>query len=251
VLHHTKSKPNYQLRRYFPEPPLHDFIEQFWFVNWDLTSHLTHTQQNLPDPNFHLVISNTSSTVIGPVSKVYSYEMKGKNKLIGIKFKLGVLTNLLQNPLANYVDKEVPVDEAFGTQVPTLSGSDIQICTQLQHYLTPFLTPISEPQLTTQALINLIKHNKKIYTVAQLAEHANISTKTVQRYFNQYIGLTPKWLIRKYRLQHALHALETNTASILDIVEQLEYTDQSHLIRDFKELIGVTPTTYFNAKNTE
>ncbi|WP_405631618.1 helix-turn-helix domain-containing protein [Pseudoalteromonas sp. Ld20] len=55
-------------------------------------------------------------------------------------------------------------------------------------------------------------------------------------------------LLAKYRLSRVLDELESNTVSILDIVTRLEYVDQSHLIRDFKEVLGITPNRYSKLK---
>ena len=41
-----------------------------------------------------------------------------------------------------------------------------------------------------------------------------------------------------------LERLDAGEVNILDVAMELEYTDQSHLIRDFKEIIGVTPNGY-------
>jgi len=62
-------------------------------VDWELKAGLSHKQQNLPDPNFHLIIDNGKIKLIGPVSKVYTYKMLGKGSLFGIKFHTGALTH--------------------------------------------------------------------------------------------------------------------------------------------------------------
>lgn len=76
-------------------------------VDWKLAESMTHTQQNLPDPNFYLVINDEGAQIIGPVSKVYAYEMRGEGRLIGAKFEIGALHELLGLPLVSYVDKEI------------------------------------------------------------------------------------------------------------------------------------------------
>ena len=62
--------------------------------------------------------------------------------------------------------------------------------------------------------------------------------------FKTYVGLSPKWLIRKYRLHHALEMLENKQFSVAELAANLDYADQSHLIRDFNEFLNVTPKQY-------
>ena len=254
VLHRQVSEENYHLRRYFPSDLFNGFIEQFWFVSWNLEEQRTHTQQNLPDPNFHLIISNEGVKLLGPVSKKYSYKMEGVGRIIGVKFETGALKELLPLPIEDYVNREVLAKEIFGLDfVNNLISlyeheNDLEVISYIHDNLTSFVQPITKSKAITQSLVSLIKNNENICTVKQVASHANISSRSVQRYFSEYVGLSPKWLIRKYRLSRVLDELETNSVSILDIVTQLEYVDQSHLIRDFKEILGITPNRYNKLK---
>ena len=92
--------------------------------------------------------------------------------------------------------------------------------------------------------MKLIKNEKGIYRVEQLSERVNLSIRTLQRMFHSYVGVSPKWLIRKYRLHHLLKEFEEERVEITEAAALLDYTDQSHLIKDFSELIGITPKRY-------
>ncbi len=250
VLRHNKSAEHYHLRRYLPCAPLNTFIEQFWLVSWDLRGKPSHAQKNLPDANFHLVIDNQKIKLIGPVSKVYTYKMAAAGEVFGVKFELGALAGYLTTPLTNYVDKEVDLQQLADFDSNALISdladtlSDKEIVEVLQKHISPLTVMPSAELLRIRKLVHLIKHNAKITKVEQLAEQADTSIRSIQRGFQYYLGLSPKWLIRKYRLHHALELLEQKEARILDIVAWLGYTDQSHLIRDFKEIIGETPNNY-------
>lgn len=250
VLNNKSEQRNYDLRRYYPEPDLKDLVEQFWFVSWSLGTGNSHNQQNLPDPNFHLVFEKGSTKLIGPVSKVYNYTMEKTGQILGVKFKLGALLPLLNKPLSDYVDKEVDAKLCFKIELDALLAviaqdpSDETLLEHFQHYLTPLSNPSSRTQIQVQQQVELIKNDASITKVEHLAERTNTSVRTLQRNFLKYVGLNPKWLIRKYRLHRALDELEQNLVSIVDLVERLDYVDQSHLIKDFKEIVGITPAQY-------
>jgi AraC-like DNA-binding protein len=250
VLHYQQSAMNYHLRRYFPEPELGDLVEQFWVVEWDLLGKKTHTQKNLPDPNFHLVFDGQKINIIGPSSKLYAYQMIEKGKLIGVKFAAASLDKILPLPISNYIDKEVDAASVLKFDESKLLSElyglerDEQIIERICSYLTPFSFVASQQQRMAREWIEMIKNEPEIYNVSQLADRTNSSTRSIQRYCQQYLGLSPKWLIRRYRLHQALESLDKGACSILDLVARLNYTDQSHLIRDFKEMIGTTPARY-------
>lgn len=138
-----------------------------------------------------------------PVSKVYSYSMEGMDRIIGVKFECGGLKELLPQPIDEYVDGEFQAKDVFGSDLEDMLlplyeyESDSMIIEYIQDYLATFVHPITTQKATTQSLVSLIKNNEDIYTVKQVSLYANISQRSVQRYFSKYVGLSPKWLIRK------------------------------------------------------
>lgn len=257
ILKKKQAQKNYNLRRYFPDVALAPLIEQFWFVDWELFER-SHTQKNLPDPNFHLVLEEGNAKIVGPVTKAYSYEMTGQSSIVGIKFTIGALTHILSKPVAYYVDKEWAVEDVFGHDFASefrinATGTDNAVVEQLQQIFSRLVVTeyngqndaLSDRQKTEVAsCLQLIQTDHSINTVEQLSVIRNSSVRTLQRLFKEHVGVSPKLLIRKYRLHQALEDLDTGKVNMLDLVTRLDYVDQSHLIKDFKDLIGITPTKY-------
>jgi AraC-like DNA-binding protein len=73
----------------------------------------------------------------------------------------------------------------------------------------------------------------------QLDEH-DLSLRSVQRRFLQATGLTSRAMRQIERARQATVLLERGS-SILDVVFELGYTDQPHLTKSLKHLIGRTP----------
>ena len=251
VLQQKTSANHYQLRRYQPTNELASLVDQFWLVNWDLRGQPVHTQQNLPDPNMHLVINNQEAKVLGPVSKKYNYTMQGQGKIMAVKFNLGGLSEYLPCCINEAVDKEFELNAIFAIDQNKLlkqlldSKSDDEIVKHLTHYLLDYLPRLNiNKLLLTQTLVEQIKTNNNINRVEQLAELSHTSVRNIQRLFKTYIGLSPKWLIRKYRLHHAMAMLEDHNISFIELATKLDYCDQSHLIKDFNEFLNITPKQY-------
>lgn len=252
------------MRRYFPGANLKNMVEQYWIVDWQLQSQQTHIQQNLPDPNFHFTIEQNKAgqydkcSVIGPVSKSYQYTMSGKGGIIGVKFALGALSKWLADKPSVYVDKVIPPNTVFqDLSLKQLKmqlnqcKTDEAIFQTLEENFAPFVTAPSKQQLTLQKLVACIKETASITTVGQLIIISGISERTIQRCFAAQLGLSAKWLIRKYRLQQAIELLDNSHRSILDIAASLGYTDQSHFIKDCKAIVGQTPADYINNQRKE
>jgi hypothetical protein len=81
-------------------------------------------------------------------------------------------------------------------------------------------------------------------------EPQKLSPRSVQRRFVQATGLTQGSIRNIERARHATLLLQQGI-SILDTVERAGYSDQAHLTRALKHLIGKTPTRVINKSEPE
>jgi AraC-like DNA-binding protein len=98
---------------------------------------------------------------------------------------------------------------------------------------------------TIDSAIRLIRSQQGKTDVKMLADYCCLSTKQFERRFRVWTGFTPKLYTRILRFENVLcryHSLETLTETAF----QCGYFDQAHLIRDFKEFTGYSPTKYFS-----
>jgi AraC-like DNA-binding protein len=82
-------------------------------------------------------------------------------------------------------------------------------------------------------------------TVREVARSTGLSERTLLRRFESRIGLGPKRYARIRRLQRVLGAIEGGRCTDwARIAQDCGFADQAHLIGDFRELAGMTPTSY-------
>ncbi|QEE50588.1 helix-turn-helix transcriptional regulator [Flavobacterium alkalisoli] len=80
-----------------------------------------------------------------------------------------------------------------------------------------------------------------------LQEQLQMSERTFERKFKEYVGITPKLFTRICRFQSSLNQMRNNTFEKLsDVAFQNDYSDQSHFIRSFREFAGFSPNQYQN-----
>ncbi|MDN5783074.1 MAG: helix-turn-helix transcriptional regulator, partial [Luteimonas sp.] len=83
--------------------------------------------------------------------------------------------------------------------------------------------------------------------VDELAERCGCSVRALQRLVRRYVGVGPKWLIRRQRIHEAVAELDAGPVqSLAQMAVRLGWYDQSQFARDFTSLVGVSPTTYRN-----
>lgn len=78
---------------------------------------------------------------------------------------------------------------------------------------------------------------------AELAGQAGIGVRQFQREFSARFGASPKLFSRIVRFQNALDAkARSSTKSWTDVAHELGYYDQMHMVHDFREFTGESPT---------
>jgi transcriptional regulator GlxA family with amidase domain len=86
--------------------------------------------------------------------------------------------------------------------------------------------------------------------VEQLAERLGLSRRTLERVFRRCVGVSPKWVLTRQRLQEAAERLAKGEA--LDcgrLALELGYFDQAHFIKDFRAFVGRSPVEYARASS--
>src|SRR5690606_17313279 len=94
-------------------------------------------------------------------------------------------------------------------------------------------------------IIDCVVADRRITRVDQLAAIFERTPRSLQRLFSQYVGVSPKWVIKRYRLHEAAEQLASGMGvDWPQMAQELGYFDQAHFIKDFKSIIGVTPAEY-------
>ena len=85
------------------------------------------------------------------------------------------------------------------------------------------------------------------FTLGKMAESANLSAPYFCYLFKTITGVPPAKYLKTLRMQQAATLLTTTFLSIKEIVRRVGLTDESHFVRDFKRLYGMTPSEYRNS----
>ncbi|MDR6941080.1 helix-turn-helix domain-containing protein [Mucilaginibacter pocheonensis] len=96
-----------------------------------------------------------------------------------------------------------------------------------------------------QFAISRIIQSKGSVSLQELRGYLQLSERSFERKFKQYVGIPPKLFCRISRFQAALNELRFGKhEKLTDVAYGNEYADQSHFIRAFKEFAGCSPLQY-------
>jgi AraC-like DNA-binding protein len=95
------------------------------------------------------------------------------------------------------------------------------------------------------ALVSRITDDPGLRRVDQLSAESGMTARTLQRLFADYVGVSPKWVMRRARLHEAAERADSGEpVDWARLASDLGYADQAHLTRDFTVTIGVPPSRY-------
>ena len=84
----------------------------------------------------------------------------------------------------------------------------------------------------------------RTFTLGKMAESVNLSAPYFCYLFKSITGVSPAKYLKNIRMRQAATLLTTTFLSVKEIVRRVGFTDESHFVRDFKRIYGVTPSEY-------
>lgn len=263
-----------QHKRYLPSSSLSDVIEHYWYVSWDLSTRSPYqaeqsfSQAVLTHPSVHISMENQQSQIYGVQREVFIRRLQGKSQVLGIKFKPGGFYPYYRRPMHSLTDQRCSTEIIVCEQVKAL----IRHCSLELAALDAADTKVGElinkldrglsrhqPQLNNAIINDLQRVNRIIdviknsptFKVNEICQLVELAPRPMQRLCQKMIGVTPKWLINRYRMHWIAEKLKQGYSDWNAFVDQFSYTDQAHFINDFKKHIGKTPGLYIRSVHAE
>ena len=240
-----------RLATYPPAAALAPFVDYFWVVEWDRRGHAPETQRVLPYPNAHLVFDLGRTAIHGVVRGAFDRPLTGAGKVLGVRFAPGGLRPFITQPLSTVTDTTIAADALLGmpaaqAEARVLGESDdLSMVEQAQALLLARLPQVDDAALLAARLTAAAAAHNGPASVAQLCETMAIGERRLQRLFANYVGVPPKWVIQRYRLQEAIWRLaQPDAPDLASLAHALGFFDQAHFSRSFAELVGSTPFDY-------
>ena len=251
VLRPGLAASRFQLARHAPSAPLAPFADFYWIVRWDLRGQPPHEQTILPHPNVNLVFEASGAGIYGVDRTLFVRWLSGRGQALGVRFRPGCFRPFWQAPISQFSDRIVPAARLFGplaekTRQEIMSArSDADMTAQAESLLYSAL-PDRDPVAEQAAdLVALITSSPSLRRVDELSAAAGLSVRSLQRLFANYVGVSPKWVMRRARLHEA--AERADSGEVVDwaaLAFDLGYADQAHLTREFTATIGEPPARY-------
>ncbi len=117
----------------------------------------------------------------------------------------------------------------------------------IERYLTDKVAIPKFDKHPVDKIDELINSQNTNFSLSRIAGQACLSTRQLERKFMERIGVSPQTYYRVMRFNKAFKMKENRPGlSWFNIAIDCGYSDLQHLIKDFKQFSGTTPTALLN-----
>ncbi|HEY4003622.1 MAG TPA: DUF6597 domain-containing transcriptional factor [Pseudonocardia sp.] len=208
---------------------LRPFVERYWSVRWDRTGRAPFRTEVLSHPSVNVSVESgshprfghplPSALVHGVVTRRFRLDLTGTGAVTAVKFHPGGYTAFTGHPPRR--DSVEPLAGELGVRAEALVAAvlaepdEADRAVVLDGLLAP-AAPEPDPAYTElRALLEVMAADRALVRVAEVAAHAGVGVRSLQRLFAGYVGVSPKAVLARYRLQDAAAAIDAGVVDDL------------------------------------
>lgn len=253
---------------YLPSAELAKYVKCYWQLEQDEGESASKRERIFPDACTEMIFhfgdlfrkytSETNSElqprcfIHGQLKKYMEVESSGRVGIFSVRFKPAGLCRFINRDISTLNDKVVPLKDLWGTDAIIFEQKILEAENHLQRIklteeflISKFYGDVSLHMLLADCVSKVILSNGSI-SIESLCHEFNISKRQLERLFMSGVGLSPKFMSRIIRFNHALQLIENNSGlNFTSVAFDGGFYDQAHFIKDFRELTGLNPKQYF------
>ena len=237
------------VERFEPRAELAEFVDYFWMVRWRLAE--PHRQQVVPQPRVHVAAEAGRLLVHGVSREPFFRTLTGSGHVLGAAFHPGGFRPLLKTSVGTISGTVRPALDVLGVDdrvvAERILGGAGSVAAMEEFLLGT--SPVPDPAAgQATRLVDEVRTRTEIVRADQLARHAGLGLRGLQRLFAEYVGAGPKWVIQRSRILDATAAAHAGEAvEWAELAQRLGFSDQAHLTRMFAQVVGSPPSKYRRA----
>lgn len=226
-----------------PEKSLSDFV--YCFSSFQNFSN-QHEAVIIPNGKIDLIFSkNNNGTIqialLGLETKP-KYSSQEIHNFFSISFNPLAIEYVFKQSVAEIINSGKIISSGFWDQgLEDFSDFDA-FCEHISKKIYALLPKQIDER--KKKLFNLILSSNGEIPIQELSEQLFWSPRQINRYFNQQFGLSLKAYCKILRFQASLPHIKNG-----ELHPQLNFTDQSHFIKEIKQFSGVSPKELHKNKN--
>jgi AraC-like DNA-binding protein len=184
----------------------------------------------------------------GQLTERINTKMGKDHLMVYVGFKPGGMYRLLGIPMIKFINDDFNGADLYGSEISEImeqlneASNPYELVTIVEIFLISKLKNLRVADSFDLAMQELIRRDGNL-AMDEVAHMSCVGFRQFERKCLEKIGIPPKLYARIIRFSKAYRMKEMNAAlSWTGLAHFCGYYDQMHLIRDFKEFTGVTPS---------
>ena len=242
------------MKIYQPKKELRPYVRYYWVLESDEPFSVLTFPIGCPQIIFHkktplyipeIEKNQSEFTISGQVNFPAHLQSDGSLDMIVVVFHPHTIGIFIDTPPSAFYNLEISGYDIEKRQLNEIArkifdSEDSNICIDtLERFLLSKIRPSININRIGESINSLLRHPSM--PVNLLANAACLCKRQYERVFRDTIGMNPKEYARIVRFQKAMWLMQRGETNFAAIAAECGYSDQSHLIRNFKELSGHTP----------
>ena len=192
----------------------------------------------------HGIIDTSGDKISGSLTEAITVIHAPGTHEFSIKFKPGVLYSCLSKDIPTLVDNHLSLQKYLNQKVIDelkLRSSFAERVQFVENWLLSNMKIFSSDfKLNTVIKAIYYINNNRNYKLNTVSKEVGVSNPTLNRYFKEVLGISPKQCFKALRFKTALKNYRANGS--YDLYDELGYTDFSHFVKEAKNLANTTPS---------
>jgi AraC-like DNA-binding protein len=239
----------YRSRLIEAEDSLKGFVEHFFIQDQPTRAERLAAWRIVPDASPHFIVTashqgpfleNIRCMVVGARSRFVDISLVDRGLTFGLRLHPGTLPLLTRLPAWEFNDRCVAVEDIFGARGRVLANQ-LAGRRSIAEALRVLAAFFGREFANQNPPGNAAPLQSRINRAKDLASLLGLPDRTLHARIKEHVGLAPKRYLRLQRLHRTLNVYRRRTQSWSQISSLCGFSDQAHMVREFKDLLGEAP----------
>ena len=255
-----------------PPEPLSQLVESIW--DWDAPAPSHRFDRMLPVANAGLIINLaedetrvyddapglpctkfSAAALDAPRHKSFVIDTSEQVRVMGVVFRCGAAAAFFRERMDAIANAHVDLDALVGARARGLRERllDARDSPSRLFVLRSWLGDIARRAAVTPVLIahatGVLKRVPQVRRIADACLDTGLSQRRFGSVFREHVGMSPKRYARLQRFRAVVESVQRGArVEWSRVAADCGFYDQPHLVREFREFAGMTPSAYVAAR---
>ncbi len=255
-----------------PPEPLSQLIESIW--DWDAPAPSHRFERMLPVANAGLIINLaedetrvyddapglacttfSGAALDAPRHRSFVIDTAEQVRVMGVVFRCGAAAAFFRERMDTIANAHVDLDALVGQRSRGLRERllDAHDSPSRLAMLGTWVADIARRAAVTPVLIahatGVLKRVPQVERIADACRDTGLSQRRFGSVFREHVGMSPKRYARLQRFRAVVDSIQRGArVEWSRVATDCGFYDQPHLVREFREFAGMTPSAYVAAR---